>query len=171
MNADEIVVNLIRLNGRQIDCERLQWEAYLLHRCGADFDVKFIYHHGGPYSHDLASGWESARCDKRIAVEEVKTRHGTPYWVSRRSDHDKDGGFIDGLAHDLARRRLEKMAAASDLVLELASAFVFLQKEGEYDANAIEELKIRKPLTTRNEQLVDQALRLLSDLGLETSKA
>ena len=36
------------------------------------------------------------------------------------------------------------MAEASDLVLELASAFTFLQKEGEYDVRAIEELKIRK---------------------------
>ena len=171
MNADEIVVNLIRLNGRQIDCERLQWEAYLLHRCGAEFDVKFIYHHGGPYSHDLASGWESARYDRRIAVKESKTRHGTPYWVSCRSDDDKDRGSINGLADDEARRWLEKMATASDLALELASALVFLQKEGEYDAHAAEELKIRKPLTTRNEKLVDEARRLLSDLGLETAEA
>lgn len=171
MNPDDIVVNIIRLNGRQIDCERLQWEAYLLHRCGAKFNVTFMYHHGGPYSQDLASGWENARYDKRIAVKESKTRHGTPYWVSRRSDDDEHPGSVDGIARDLARRRLELMSEASDLVLELASAFVFLQEEGKYKDSAIEELKIRKPLTTRNKDLVDRAFRLLSDLELKTVTA
>ena len=169
MNPDDIVVNLIRLNGRQIDCERLQWEAYLLHRCGADFNVKFIYYHGGPYSHDLASGWENVRYDKRIAVEESMTRHGTPYWISRRRDHDKEPGYIDGLAPHVVRLRLEKMAEASDLVLELASAFVFLKEEGNYDAQAIDELKIRKPRTMRNQDLLNRAFRLLSELELKTA--
>lgn len=165
MSPDDIVVNLIRLNGRQIDCERLQWEAYLLHRCGANFNVKFIYYHGGPYSHDLASGWENARYGERIAVEESKTRHGTPYWVSRRRDNDKEPGYVDGLGSHEVRLRLEKMAEASDLVLELASAFVFLKEE--YDARAIDELKIRKPRTTRNRDLLNRAFRLLSELELK----
>ena len=166
MKPEDIVVNLIRLNGRHIDCDRLQWEAYLLYRCGAKLKVQFIYRHGGPYSHELALGWENARYDGRVAVEKMKTRHGTPYWVYRSSGDDRDQGSVDGLGRDLARRRLKRMGEASDLVLELASAFVFLQKEGKYKAGATEELEMRKPRTTRNKELVNRAHRLLSDLKL-----
>lgn len=169
MNPDDIAVNLIRLNGERIDCERLQWEAYLLSRCGADLELTFIYHHGGPYSLELAAGWENARADARISVEEEKTRHGTPYWVSSRCEEDEEPGFVDGLSPDDASWRLEKMAGDSDLVLELAAAFVFLREEGHYGAQTIEELKIRKPLTTRAHCYVTKARDLLTDLGLDAS--
>ena len=166
MKPEDIVVNLVRLNGRHIDCDRLQWEAYLLSRCGAKLKVRFIYRHGGPYSHELALGWENARYDGRIVVKEMKTRHGTPYWVYRSNDEDREPGSVEGLGRDLARRRLKRMGEASDLVLELASAFVFLQREGKYKDRATKELEARKPRTTRNRELVKRAHRLLSDLKL-----
>ena len=169
MNPDDIAVNLIRLNGERIDCERLQWETNLLSRCGAVFELTFIYHHGGPYSFELAAGWENARADARISVKEEKTRHGTPYWVSFRNEDDEEAGSVDGLSCADARCILKKMAGDSDLVLELAAAFVFLKDEGHYGSQTIEELKTRKPLTTQAEDYVTRAHDLLTDLGLDAS--
>ena len=37
----------------QIDCERLQREAFLLSRCGADLRLRFVYRYGGPYSSEF----------------------------------------------------------------------------------------------------------------------
>ena len=167
MSPDDIAVNLVRLNGERIDCERLQWEAYLLSRCGAHFELTFIYHHGGPYSLELAAGWENARDDGRIAVKKDRTRHLTPYWYASRIEGDKEQGTMDGLSADKTHAWLIEMANVSDLVLELAAAYVFLKEEEHYENRTIDELKIRKPLTTKDDSRVQQALRLLRTLGLE----
>ena len=52
MNAEDIAAGLIALheNKELSGRKRLQKEAYLLHRCGANFDLPFTYHHYGPYS-------------------------------------------------------------------------------------------------------------------------
>lgn len=167
MVPDEALVNLIRLNGQGIDCERLQWEAFLLSRCGAHFELTFVYRHGGPYSTEFAAAWENARADARITVKEEKTPHGTPYLVYSRSETDGDTAAMAGLSVEDARSRLKKMAEVSDLVLELAAAYVFLKEEEHYGDRAIEELKIRKPLTTRHDVRTQQAFNLLQELGLD----
>ncbi len=59
------------------------------------------------------------------------------------------------------------MAEVSDLVLELAAAYVFLKEEEHYGDRAIEELKIRKPLTTRHDVRTQPAFNLLQELGLD----
>lgn len=172
MSPDDIAVNLVRLNGnrlngKRMDCERLQWEAYLLSRCGAHFELTFIYHHGGPYSLELAAGWENARDDGRIKVEEGKTRYRTPYWFAHRIEGDMERGTMDGLSPDKTHEWLTEMGNVTDLVLELAAAYVFLKEEEHYGDHTIDELKIRKPLTTREDSRIQQALRLLQALGLE----
>ena len=168
MMADELLINLIRLNGEKIDCERLQREAFLLSRCGADLKLKFVYRHGGPYSNEFAVAWENARGEGRIACNEEKTRHGTPYLVYSRKETDEDTGEVIGLTVEEARSKLKKMAEASDLVLELAAAYAFLKEEEHYGNRAINELRIRKPLTTRDHERTQKALDLLRNLGLET---
>ena len=166
MVADDALVNLIRLNGHSIDCERLQREAFLLTRCGADFELTFAYRNGGPYSPEFMTAWRNARSDTRIAVKEEKTRHGTRYRVYSRSEADKDAGTMVGLSVDDTRSRLRKMAEVSDLVLELAAAFVYLRDEEQYGERAMDELKVRKPLTTMGGVRTQRALDLLNELGL-----
>ena len=58
MNAEDIAAGLIALheNKELSGRKRLQKEAYLLHRCGADFDLPFTYHHYGPYSRIIHKG-------------------------------------------------------------------------------------------------------------------
>lgn len=169
MKPDDIAVNLVKMNGDNISLSRLQREAFLLDRCGASFNLTFIYHHGGPYSFDLAEGWENAWAEERIKVEEEKTPHDTPYWVASRNDDDDEPGAVGSLSADNVRSYLETMARFSDLVLELAAAFVYL-KEISNRGDAVEELKIRKPLTTRDNDYLRRAVDLLSHLGLEASE-
>ena len=172
MKPDDIAVNLVKMNGDNISLSRLQREAFLLDRCGASFKLTFIYHHGGPYSFDLAEGWENAWAEERIKVEEEKTPHDTPYWVASWNDDDDDDdepSAVGSLSADNVRSYLEKIAGFSDLVLELAAAFVYL-KDISNRGDAVEELKIRKPLTTRDNDYLRQAVDLLSHLGLEASE-
>ena len=80
MNPENIVVDLIAMNGGElIGRTRLQKGAYLLHRCGANFDLRFVYHHYGPYSFDLAAGCLDARAEGWIEIEEKPGRYRVPY--------------------------------------------------------------------------------------------
>ena len=170
MMEDELVINLIRLNGEKIDCERLQREAFLLSRCGADLKLTFVYRHGGPYSAEFVAAWENGRAEARIAWKEEKTRHGTPYLVYSWDGVDEDTGEVVGLTVEEVRSQLRKMAEVSDLVLDLAAAYIFLKEEGNYGDHAFDELRVRKPLTTRDHERTEKALNLLRNLGLETDR-
>ncbi len=169
MKAEDVVVNLIKLNGSElVGRTRLQKEAYLLDRCGAAFSLPFTYHHYGPYSFELADGWEDARAEGRIEIEEELGRYGVPYSIFKLKE---SGGDPDSLPDSLgnlpaadARERLQKMADVSDIVLELAATIVYLEKG--YGERTIEELKMRKPLKA-TDGLIEKAKGLLRDLGLE----
>ena len=79
MNAEDIAVNLIKLSrGKLVGWTRLQKGAYLLDRCGAAFGLPFIYHYYGPYSFELAYGWEDALAEGRIEIEEKRWRVWCP---------------------------------------------------------------------------------------------
>ena len=165
MKAEDVVVNLIKLNDRElIGRTRLQKEAYLLDRCGAEFGLSFTYYYYGPYSFELADGWEDARAEGRIEISEEPGRYGVTYSIFKLK---KSGGVPDSLGNmsaDAARVRLNKMAGVSDIVLELAATIVYLKEEG-YGERTIEELKIRKPLKA-TDQLIEKARNLLGGLDL-----
>lgn len=77
MNEEDVVVNLIALHGgRLVGRTRLQKGGYLLHRCGADLDLDFIYHHYGPYTFDLAAGVTDASAQGRVEEERRVGFHG-----------------------------------------------------------------------------------------------
>ena len=110
MNVEDIVVNLIALHGgKLVGRTRLQKEAYLLHRCGGNFDLPFpfIYHHYGPYSHALADGLLDAHGDGRIDIENPLGSYGIRYAIFRlKGDHDAPDGLGDlsaSQAHSLVR--------------------------------------------------------------------
>ena len=171
-DIEDIVVDLIALHGGEpVARTRLQKEAYLLHRCGANFDLPlpFIYHHYGPYSLALADGLIDAHADDRIDVEERLGSYGIRYAIFRsKGDHAPDR--LGDLPADRVRSLLREMQDASDIVLELAAAIVFLREEDGYVHDAIEETKARKPLKATAARM-ERALMLLRKLGLEREAA
>ncbi len=170
MNAQDIVVNLVALNDNQlIGRTRLQKQAYLLDRCGANFGLQFTYHHYGPYCFALAGGADDAQAEKRIAIEEKPGRHGVPYAIFKS---DKETDYPSGLgklSNDKARSLLQKMKDISDIVLEIAATIVFLRDEWDYfdksRIDPVDETKARKPLKATDDR-IGKALDLLRDLDL-----
>lgn len=171
-DIEDIVVDLIALHGGEpVARTRLQKEAYLLHRCGANFDLPlpFIYHHYGPYSLALADGLIDAHADDRIDVEERLGSYGIRYAIFRsKGDHAPDR--LGDLSADRVRSLLREMQDVSDIVLELAAAIVFLREEDGYVHDAIEETKARKPLKATAARM-ERALMLLRKLGLDHHEA
>ena len=166
MKAEDVVVNLIKLSGGElVGRTRLQKEAYLLDLCGAKFEISFVYHYYGPYSFGLADGWTDAQAEDRIEIEEKLGRYDVPYSIFKLKESGDTPDNLGNLSAADARERLLKMAAASDIVLELAATIVHLRKEG-YAEQTIEELKILKPLKA-TDGLIEKAKALLYDLGLE----
>ena len=166
MKAEDIVVNLIILNGGElIGRTRLQKEAYLLDRCGAKFGLSFTYYNYGPYSFELTDGWEDARAEGRIEIAEEPGRYGVPYSIFKLRESGGDPDDLGDMSAAAARARMSKMARVSDIVLELAATIVYLKKD--YRERTIEELKIRKPLKA-TDPLIKKAADLLDDLGLPT---
>ena len=165
MKAEDIVVNLIILSGGELTGRtRLQKEAYLLDRCGEKFGLSFTYYYYGPYSFELADGWEDARAEGRIEIAEEPGRYGVPYSIFKLRESGGDPDDLGDMSAAAARTRLNKMARVSDIVLELAATIVYLKEEG-YGEQTIEELKIRKPLKA-TDQLIEKAKNLLGDLEL-----
>lgn len=172
--VEDIVVNLIALHdgGELVGRTRLQKEAYLLHRCGGNFDLPFpfIYHHYGPYSHALADGVLDARAGGRIEIEERLGSYGIRYAIFRsQGDADAPDGLGDLPARQ-ARSLVRAMQEVSDLVLELAASIVFLRDEGGYGPEAEAETEARKPLKATPERM-GKARVLLRELGLSRAPA
>ncbi len=166
MNAGDIVFTLVALSGGEVvGRTRLQKEAYLLDRCGANLQIPFTYHHYGPYSFELANGWTDAAAEDRITITENPGRHGVPYSTFKlNASPSEDPDSLGDLMSEDARDKLEKMRQASDIVLELAATIAFLWQRG-YGERAVEEVRLRKPLKARGER-VEKALALLRDLKL-----
>ena len=168
MNSEDIVVSLISLHGGElVGRTRLQKQAYLLHRCGGQFGLSFVYHHYGPYSFDLVDGLTDARAEQRVKIEERPGRYGVPYAIFKLTG-DEPSERLGDLPAARARPLIRSMKNVSDIVLELAATIVFLREEAGYSGDqAIEETRARKPLKA-TEKRIEQALALLSNLGLRT---
>ena len=164
MNADDIVVAVIALwGGELVGRTRLQKGAYLLHRCGADFDLPFVYYHYGPYSFDLAAGCADAHEERRIEIEERPGRHGVRYAIFTTPER---ASHIGALSREKALDVVKKMKPCTDVVLELAATVVFLRDEGGYPNKAVAETKGRKSVKSGNGRL-EAALSLIRNLGLD----
>ena len=168
MNVEEIVTSMVVLNGGElVGRTRMQKQAYLLDRCGANFGLPFTYYHYGPYCFDLVDGLTDALAEERMTVEERPGRHGVPYAIFRSKV--KAPPRLGELAADKAVDFLDKMKEVSDIVLELAATMVFLRDEWDYygkgEISPIEETRTRKPLKATEER-IGKAIDLLNDLGL-----
>lgn len=166
MNAEDVVCTLVALSGgKVVGRTRLQKEAYLLDRCGADLQIPFTYHHYGPYSFELANGWTDAAAEKRVKIQQKTGRHGVPYSIFQLKDKSVELPVnLGNLSIEDAREKLQKMKGVSDIVIELAATIAFLWQKG-YGARAVEEVIARKPLKAKAER-IDKALDLLQQLEL-----
>ena len=170
MGAEDIVVDLIALNGGElIGRTRLQKLAYLMHRCGAEFDLPFIYHRYGPYSFDLAEGVLAALADKKIEIEEKTGRYGVNYAIFSLKNRNENPGCLGELDSRSAATLMAKTKGTPDIVLELAATILFLRDEWDYygkgGISPAEETRKRKPLKATDER-IEKALALLRDLGI-----
>lgn len=168
MDADNIAVAMVALwGGELLERIRLQKGAYLLHRCGANFGLPFVYYDYGPYSFDLAAGCANAREDGRIEIEKKPGRHGVRYAIFKTAE-EADG--IGALSRREARDFVEKMKPCTDVVLELAATVAFLRDEAGYGKEAVTETKLRKSRKATEDNM-DRAQSLLRDLGLDPENA
>ena len=170
MNAEDVVVNLVALNGGElVGRTRLQKQAYLIDRCGAEFGLLFIYHRYGPYCFDLAGGMYDAKAEGRIETVEKLGYHRVPYTIFRSRNETECPARLGRLNAERARALLERMKQVSDIVLELAATIVFLRDDWDYydkpNISAVEETKTCKSLKATDER-VAKAINLLRDLGL-----
>ena len=171
IKAEEVVVALIALCDREIvGRTRFQKQAYLLDRCGADFRFRFVYHHYGPYSFDLADGWIDASAEGRITINEYPGRYGILYSIFRTDKSVDPPIKIGKLSAETARKLLEDMKRVSDIVLELAATIAFFRAEGYDEQKAVEETRLRKSIKADNGRL-EKAQLFLTEIGLDGGAA
>ena len=165
--AEKVVVALIVLCGNEIvGRTRFQKQVYLLDRCGADFGFRYVYHHYGPYSFDLADGWVDARAENRITIEERLGRYSIRYSIFRTDASVEPPSAIGKLPAEAARMLLGKMQEVSDIVLELAATIAFFRAEGYDRPAAVEETRQRKSVKSDNGRL-EKAQHFLKEIGLD----
>ena len=170
MNAADVVVRVIRLNGGEVNGRtRLQKMVFLLDRCGADLGLNFTYHYYGPYSSDLTDGWLDAKAEDRIHVEEKIGGYGVPYSVFRLKKSRIRRKDLGNLEPEEAEAATPKMREVSNTVLELAATMVFLQEEVPRE-RVIGELKALKP-NKATDPLIAKAEGLLKALDLHPRDA
>ncbi|MBX6323715.1 MAG: hypothetical protein IRY94_18010 [Rhodospirillaceae bacterium] len=160
MRPDDVAVAIVGLNGGELAGRtRMQKTAFLLEQAGMRSGLGFIYHHYGPFSADLARGWEEAEVDERLVLHERIGPRGVPLTVFSTREPAPDR--LGDLPADTARALLALMERRSDVVLELAATIAFLARAG---ADPIEEVKVRKPHKATPERL-RAAQALLASLG------
>ena len=173
MNVENIVANLVALNGGElVGHMRLHKQTYLLDCCGADLGLQYTYHQRGPYSCELAAGPDYARAEGWIDIEERLGRYKISYAIFKTRNLAEAPENLGKLSAEDARDLLEKMRDVSDTVLEIAATIAFMHNVWDYvgkpeGRSAVEETKARKSYEGIDEG-ISQALDLLRDLGLNT---
>jgi uncharacterized protein len=161
MTPDNVAVAIVALNGGElVGRTRMQKAAFLLEQSGMRSGLEFAYHHFGPFSADLARGWDNAAFDDRLTMTERPGFREMPYTVFMTDEPPPP--HLGALPRDRAAALLASMNAHSDVVLELAATMVFLRGRV---ADPIEEVRIRKPHKATPKRL-DEAGALVRDLGL-----
>ena len=167
-DGEAIATGIVALHGTELaGRRRLQCLAYLLHRTGADFDLRFDYEEG-PFSAALAHGLDDALAVRLIDREQRPGRHGISH--SYFTTLAPKPASIGKLPADRVSEILEQAKPFSGPVLEIAAAIVMLHDDwwyyGRDRIGAVDEVRRRKPLTANRER-IDRALSLLRQLSLD----
>ena len=163
MSPDDIVVAIVALNGGElVGRTRLQKAAFLLEEIGMNSGLEFDYHRYGPFSADLAAGWDEAYAEGRLKLSERLGSHEVPYTIF--SANMTPPARLGDLDADKARDLLSTLQRYSDVVVELAATIVYLRQHG-FHETALDEVKVRKPLKATDDRL-KKATDLISCLNL-----
>jgi len=161
MSAEDIVVGIVVLNGGELfGRTRLQKSAFLLEQSGMNSGLEFEYLHYGPYSAELARGWDEAAFDRHITMTERPGSREMPYTVFEA--RESAPSVLGSLSASRARKLLMEMGTVSDIVLEVAATIVYLRNSVR---DPIEEVKILKPHKATPRRLAE-AIDLIDRLGL-----
>jgi uncharacterized protein len=161
---DDLVEGAVALSGGALVGRiRMQKVVYLLEKLGMGADIKFEYHHYGPYSEAVSDAVTDAKFWGNIEeVVNFRLSDGAPYSTFKTSASPPDKlGQLD--AND-AKRFLEKFSGHTSTVLELAATAHWLAHV-EKVADWRSEITVRKSGKTENGNL-DKALALLQEIGL-----
>jgi uncharacterized protein YwgA len=161
MPANDVAVGIVALNGGELfGRTRLQKTAFLLECCGMESGLEFEYRHYGPFSVELARGWDDAEFDGRLQMIERSGFREMPYTVFMTNEPAPER--LGNLSASKVRDLLAAMRRPSDIVLELAATIVYLRDRG---ADPVSEVKILKPHKA-TDQRIHQAQELIRQLGL-----
>jgi len=145
---------------------RLQKIFYLLDQLGLDGNLKFSYHHYGPYCEELSTAVDLAHHFESSIKEKPQTAksHGGTFSVFTTSTNTESDDFVGQIDQQKLAKLLATMTSTTSVVIELAATIHWLQH-----AEKVEDwektLKARKPSKTSREN-ISKAQSLLGDLGL-----
>ena len=161
---DDLVVGAVALSGGELVGRiRMQKIVYLLEQLGMGGDVPFEYHHYGPYSEAVSDAVTDAKFWGNIEeVVNFRVSDGAPYSTFKTTTGAP--AHLGKLETQVARQSLDKFAACTSTVLELAATAHWLSRV-EKVADWRKEIESRKAGKTGNGNL-EKALALLRDLNL-----
>lgn len=161
---DIVIAVIAAAGGRLTGRVRLQKVVYLLDQLGLSSELRFSYHHYGPFSDDLAHSVEAAKASGTIEEElAYRQSDGIQYSVFSTIG-EADLTPFESMGRDRAQAALAKLLPASVTVLELAATAHWLwQHEKVSDWKA--EIRRRKGVKTADGRL-EKAIALLGELGL-----
>lgn len=153
-------------DGRIVGKIRLQKVFYLLDKLGLGVNLKFSYHHYGPYSDDLSNAIDFAH-HFNTAFEETQQSaqsHSGKYSVFTSTETPSSDFSLGDIDQPNLTELLKKMTSTSSVVIELAATIHWLQNV-EKVADWESTLKARKPSKTSPEN-VKKAKALLDEIEL-----
>jgi uncharacterized protein YwgA len=155
--------------GRLVSRVRLQKLAYLLDQIGGKSGFHYVYHYYGPYSRDLDTAILDAEADGLVTERiEHRQRDGAHYSIFQ-ARFDTDQHPFCYLESEALRERAKRLASEHVTVLELAATAHWL-KQVEKVEDWRSEIVRRKGTKTSDGRL-DEAMRLLTELGLPPATA
>ncbi len=161
---DIVIAVIAAAGGRLTGRVRMQKVVYLLDQLGLSSDLRFSYHHYGPFSDDLAHSVEAAKAAGKIDEGfAYRQSDGVQYSVFSTIG-ESDLTPFDRMGRDQARSAIENMMRYSVTVLELAATAHWLwhhEKSSDWKA----EIRRRKGVKTADGRL-EKAIALLGELGL-----
>lgn len=153
-------------NGKIVGKIRLQKVIYLLDKLGLGANLRFSYHHYGPYSDDLSNAIDFAN-HFNAAFEETQQSaksHSGKYSVFTSTETPSPDISVGEIDQPNLAELLKKMTSTSSVVIELAATIHWLQN-AEKIVDWESTLKARKPSKTSSEN-VEKAKALLNEIGL-----
>jgi len=167
IGREELVKTVLQAaDGEIVGRIRLQKIFYLLEQLGMGGDIRFSYHHYGPYSEELSDAIDFAiKADKTVQEEAVKVESGF-YSIYRLSNPDEPAPpKLGNLPWAQARECIRAMKAETSIVIELAATIHWL-REKEDVPDWRKELKVRKP-SKADDSRIAKALDLLESTSTD----